>query len=323
MTGQRTPVRDAQHRPATPGAVLLTAGVLFVLAGSLNTAPLDGEPLLPENWTYGAVVAILLLSIALTAMSVYVVWRYPRARLIQVRAPLPRARPTRSGQQRDWRTIALFLLYFAVITALFTAINRLLGPRELPVDNGAAEPADSAPLPQQDVAPPPAEGPDLTPVLLTGLLLLIILLAAGTVLTMRGRKYIRPEAGYGSTTEPEAKTGTGEAQLAAAAQRGLDTITKPAPDPRAAIIACYAEMEAALSEDDATAPHESDTPSEVLARAVSRGHVRPEPAEALVTLFAEARYSAHTMTKDHQAYASNLLRNLLSDVRRMPFAPSS
>lgn len=319
MTGRRAPVREAPHRrTAIPGAVLLTAVLLWALTWSLNTEPLTGEPLLPEYWTSAAVIAIVAVAIALTCLSVYVVWRYPRTRMPRVHAPQPRRPAGGPGRDRDWRTVILFLLYFIVITALFTVINRLMAPNEVVVqDNG--QPTDAAPT-TNDVPPVP-EGPDLTPVLFVGLLILVGLLAIGTILAMRGR---RPQpAAEAFVTVPPEHPHSAEPLLEEAAQRGLNTIRKPATDPRAAIIACYTEMERALSTAEDAAPLESDTPTEVLVRAVAAGYVRRAPAEELVLLFEEARYSSHMMTPAHRDRATDLLRTLLDDVRRAPSEPSS
>ncbi|AEF39146.1 DUF4129 domain-containing protein [Hoyosella subflava] len=312
--GHRAQTRTAQHRPNLPGPVLLTAALLWGLAVSLGSEPPAGDPLLPGQWGHIAVIAVVILAILLTATAVYVVWRYPRSRVLRPLTPLPRRSRGGQARDRDWRAIVLFLLYFAAITVLFVWINRFFGPREMAIENGDDKLDEGEPL---ETLPPAPDGPDISPFLLTSLLILVVLLTVGAILSMRGRRSRQTTT---FTLERPAQH-RHAADLADAAERALDAISKPAHDPRAAIIACYAEMEEALTEADEPAPLESDTPSEVLARAVALGYVTRGPAEELVGLFAEARYSSHTMTAGQQRTAAELLRSLLDDVRRAPSAP--
>jgi hypothetical protein len=117
----------------------------------------------------------------------------------------------------------------------------------------------------------------------------------------------RPEAA--GTADPE--------PLAAAAERGLAEVANPALQPREAIIACYAAMERALAAAPGAAPQASDTPSEVLARAVGNRAISSGSAAALVDLFAEARFSRHTMTEDHREQAERALRSVLTELRSL------
>jgi hypothetical protein len=103
--------------------------------------------------------------------------------------------------------------------------------------------------------------------------------------------------------------------LALAAERGLAEVANPALEPREAIIACYAAMEQALAEAPGAVPQASDTPSEVLARAVGNRTISTASAAALVDLFAEARFSRHTMTEDHRDEAEQALRAVLTELR--------
>ena len=115
-------------------------------------------------------------------------------------------------------------------------------------------------------------------------------------------------AAAGSDSRPE--------PLVVAAQRGLAEVSDLRRGPREAIIACYAAMERALADSPDVAPRDSDTPSEVLARAVQNRALRAGSASALVGLFAEARFSRHVMTEDHREQAERSLRAVLHDLRR-------
>ena len=85
------------------------------------------------------------------------------------------------------------------------------------------------------------------------------------------------------------------------------------PDPRAAIIGCYAAMERSLA--DAGSPAEAaDTPAEVLARATAGGLVRSTSASLLTGLFRRARYSSHPMSEADRAGAREALAQVRADL---------
>ncbi|MCQ4117653.1 DUF4129 domain-containing protein [Rhodococcus tibetensis] len=102
--------------------------------------------------------------------------------------------------------------------------------------------------------------------------------------------------------------------LVRAAEVGLATVVTTQMPPREAIIASYAAMEDALRRAPGAEPRDSDTPSEVLARAVQLGVLHSEAAAPLVRLFAEARFSRHPMDERHRAEAVDLLECVLDDV---------
>jgi hypothetical protein len=113
----------------------------------------------------------------------------------------------------------------------------------------------------------------------------------------------------------DAANAAGSEPLAIAAERGLAEVANPNLPPREAIIACYAAMEQALAGAPNTAPQASDTPSEVLARAVASRALSPANATPLVEVFAEARYSTHLMTEQHRQTAEQALRSVLGELR--------
>ncbi|MDT5008831.1 MAG: hypothetical protein QOH57_448 [Mycobacterium sp.] len=86
-------------------------------------------------------------------------------------------------------------------------------------------------------------------------------------------------------------------------------------EPREAIIACYAAMEDALVEAPGAKPQDSDTPSEVLARAVEHHAIHSGSATELVDLFAEARFSPHVMNEEHRETAVRALELVLDELR--------
>ena len=62
-------------------------------------------------------------------------------------------------------------------------------------------------------------------------------------------------------------------------------------------------------------PLDSDTPTEVLARAVERRRLRADSATELVELFEEARFSPHVMDEHHREAAVRVLRLVLTELQ--------
>jgi hypothetical protein len=135
-------------------------------------------------------------------------------------------------------------------------------------------------------------------------LFIVVVLASGAV-TMYRRRSARPVfADPEPVPDPEPLAGA----LAAGAQA-----LREDPDPRTAIIACYAAMERSLAEAGSPAKA-ADTPAEVLARATADGLVRSSCANTLAGLFRRARYSSHPMTEDDRAAAIEALTEVRADL---------
>ena len=151
------------------------------------------------------------------------------------------------------------------------------------------------------------------------------LLAGSTVLLMMavfvgaaiaGRRQRRRDiAGSPGDEYRPATAAAGPDSLARAAEVGLAEIGDLSREPREAIIACYAAMERELENSPEVVPRESDTPSEVLARAVEHHALRADTATELVDLFEEARFSPHVMTEEHREIAVRVLRLVLAELR--------
>jgi hypothetical protein len=109
----------------------------------------------------------------------------------------------------------------------------------------------------------------------------------------------------------------GPERLARAAELGLEEIGDLSRDPRAAIIACYVAMERGLAHAPGAVPLASDTPSEVLARAVQHHALSADSATELVELFTEARFSPHVMNEAHREAAVQALRRVLTELRSL------
>jgi hypothetical protein len=143
--------------------------------------------------------------------------------------------------------------------------------------------------------------------------LLVVVVVGMVVLRVRNRD-AAPAPPMASDAERE-PVPTGPGSLALAAERGLAEVGDLSREPREAIIACYAAMEHALANAPGAAPLVSDTPSEVLARAVEHEAIHAGSATELVTLFAEARFSTHVMNEGHREAAERALRLVLDELR--------
>jgi hypothetical protein len=119
--------------------------------------------------------------------------------------------------------------------------------------------------------------------------LLLAGLAAAAVRLLRETLAASPTASAPATGEAE------DEALAAALLAGRSALA--GDDARAAIIACYAAMEASLEQVGIIREH-SDSPSDLLRRATSPDLSGDEAqhAAALTELFREARFSTHPMT---------------------------
>jgi hypothetical protein len=140
---------------------------------------------------------------------------------------------------------------------------------------------------------------------LLALFAVVTLAAAALIGYRRRRRGPLPPPGLGA--DPDA------APLAAALAAGARALHSD-PDPRAAIIACYAAMERSLA-DAGSPPRLADTPAEVLSRATEGGLVRSTWAAATLTgLFRQARYSGHPMTEADRATAIDALAQVQADL---------
>jgi len=133
----------------------------------------------------------------------------------------------------------------------------------------------------------------------------VVALAAVALTTYRRRRTI-PRATSEDESDPET------APLVAALAAGARALHED-PDPRTAIIGCYAAMERSLA-DAGSPPRLADTPAEVLGRATAGGLVRSAWAGTLTGLFRQARYGSHPMTEADRATAIGALAQVQADL---------
>ena len=311
-SGTVVETRPAARSVALAGPIMLAG--LVVLAGVAlqgripGVTPTARAEAAESPLAFGAALALLTASVLIMLVSLITAARRPKPGRPGGR-DLPRGVVGEPLRLR-WRALLVAVAAIGVVVLLIGVLGRIaVAPPEQPTVAGEV-PAATAPGEPSEPAPArPPPSRDLSPYLAATAALLVLMAATGAVLARRRG----PEPDSGPPRPPGESEPPAAPPLAVAAERGLAAVEDPSREPREAIIACYAVMERALAGTDA-APLASDTPSEVLARAVRSRAVRADSAEPLVALFAEARFSRHLMTESHRAAAEQALRRVLDEV---------
>ncbi|HEY7222003.1 MAG TPA: DUF4129 domain-containing protein [Micromonosporaceae bacterium] len=293
-----------EERRSRAGRVIAAAACLALAAAGL---PARGGVFLSANvpgWLGRAVVWLptVVLSAATLAMLVALVALVVRRRRRRRDDLWVVQRPR--GQ---WSGLVVVLLLLPVVAVVVLA-TRVVARVAVPAPAGAQSVGPGVSMGAPPTAPPSTGSP--SPVggwILIGVMVVLAVVAGLVVLRWTGR-------GRAGTVAGPARVDAGE--LAVAVQAAVSALeTTRDEDPRAAVIACYAAMEASLRSTRA-APQASDAPTDVLARAVSQGLVRGPAAMRLTQLFTEARYSRHVYTVEHRDQAAEALRVIRAEVAR-------
>jgi hypothetical protein len=265
-----------------------------------------------------AVITLLGASIAIITIAIIATLRQPRT-------PRQRGQPLADSYsgKRAWPSRRALLILAGLILAWLVFVVLLLQLSAL-IDLGhpsattavrTAPASTSAPAPPPAPPPAPQKGGDVFWYLLATTIFLTVLWVAGVVIAWRRhRREPQPQLLGDDAREPEDQPPAPHS-LAVAAERGLAEMGDLSREPREAIIACYAAMEDALANAPGAVPQDSDTPSEVLARAVAHHAIHPGTATELVDVFAEARFSPHVMTEQHREIAVRGLQMVLAELK--------
>ncbi|GAF49804.1 DUF4129 domain-containing protein [Rhodococcus wratislaviensis] len=321
---------DRRVRSRVVHTVALLAAVVTVTL-AVRVAPAPDTPATPSEPGAGATRALVILSaiaVVVAAVALASALRSGRPRVAP--DPPPAGLTGNTGSSVSRRHI----LGWAAFASLLVAATFLLGsvggdgppdrqpsPASPAADDGADRTDESVPT---ETRPPPGivdeTREDLTE-LWTAAAIVGPVLVTVLILGAVARRPLRSRVG--AWTAASSPDGPAASQsLARAAEEGLAVVVAPSLPPREAIIASYAAMEDALQGAPGAEPRESDTPSEVLARAVQLGALRFEAAAPLVRLFSEARFSLHPMGEQHRDEAADLLRRVLDDLERDACSPS-
>lgn len=301
--GTRRPV----GRVAVLLCLLLAAGM--TMRGRMPTS--DGVAPSPDRDSPVSTAAMIaLFSVSMLVMAIALVNRHR-----QPPRPAPRefSEGPRGSRGRWNLRLALIALALLILWLLAVVVRNRLGfgadaKPMVAVPDLPESPPDSAP---GTPAGRPAKRGDTSRLLMATTAALIVMMVIATVATALRRPRLDSVPVSGSA----AVAAEGAEPLAVAAERGLVEVVNPNLEPREAIIASYAAMERALADAPDAAPRASDTPSEVLARAVGNRTLSPGSATELVGLFTEARFSRHVMTEQHRGAAERALRSVLGELR--------
>jgi hypothetical protein len=254
-----------------------------------------------------AVIALLGAAIVIITIAIVATLREPRPAR-QGAQHLDRA----SGGDRKRPSLRMLLIVLGVILAWLIVVVLLLQlsavadyghPSATSVPATAAPGASPAPPPASPPQPPQQPGGDAFWYMFATTMFMLVLWAAGVVVALvRHRRAPKLQPVTGEAAEPAPQHAPHS--LAVAAERGLAEMGDLSREPR----------EDALAHSGAV-PQDSDTPSEVLARAVDHDAIHAGTATELVDLFAEARFSPHVMNEGHREVAVRALQLVLAELK--------
>jgi hypothetical protein len=301
------------HRSRVVAVIVLLIVAAVALHGYLPGA--ERPP--PDRTTshLGSVFAVIAMLVVSMAIIVIAIVTQSRRRPVFYGEGEPRRELPGGRRPLTWRMVLIavaVLIAWLLLVALLSRLNAHLGVDQQPPNAHTPPPVAAKPPQQPDQPEPPSNVFSL----LAGstVLLMMAVFVTAAILGRRQRRRIAPAALPDDEYRP-ATTPSGADPFARAAEVGLAEIEDRTREPREAIIACYAAMERELENSPEIIPRESDTPSEVLARAVEHHALGKDTATELVDLFEEARFSPHVMTEQHRETAVRVLTLVLAELR--------
>jgi len=301
----------------TVAVIVLVLLAIIALRGYLPGAEPAPEPAEPVAGAGSFIAVLAMLAVSFTVIVISIVAQVRR----RTAAPSPGESPREYRSERaglPWRLLliaAAGLLAWLLVVVLLMRWGSDLAVDEVPLTD--QEPDAAPETGRAGTAPPetPTGGGDLFGYLAAATIALLVLSMAATLFSRRRGATVTAIPAGSDAPRPVLPAGP---DLARAAELGLAEIGDRSRDPREAIIACYAAMERELDKSPGTSPQDSDTPSEVLARAVERYALRADSAAELVDLFEEARFSPHVMNEGHRADAVRALRLVQHELQGAP-----
>ncbi|HEY5150438.1 MAG TPA: DUF4129 domain-containing protein [Mycobacterium sp.] len=315
--------------PRTKGPIarVIALGGLLVVLGVALRGRLPGvqqaEPDRPAAGGPAPLIGVIALVSAATlvvAVAIVMSIREPGRPMPAARYDVPGGGAPRG--RRSWRMLLIGLAAILAWLLLNALLTQLRWPESADVPSPPTTPGpapNGEPVPRPPVRQPGGADDHVFWFLAASTAaLMVLILTAAVVVRVRRRRYaasITAPAPAPADGADVSEPASGSESLALAAERGLAEVGDLSREPREAIIACYAAMENALANAPGAAPQDSDTPSEVLARAVEHQALQSGSATELVTLFAEARFSTHVMNEGHRETAERALRLVLDELR--------
>lgn len=289
----------AGPRTGAARGILVVVAVLALLAltsagiAAAGRVSLSSAPLLRGSASTQLIATLLALLVGVVVAA------------LVLRAFYGVGRDPRRGAAR--RRLDPLTVVVGVVLALLLWVvlrNGLVDPPALPrrPDPAPAEPAAGG---------TPTRGESAWTWTTTAAVLALVLAAGAALVWWRSRlaSMAAASVGRGEDEEPDA------AELAAVdlAVRAGQAALSAEGGPRAAVVACYAAMEAQLA-SSGTARGHAETPEELLARTSAAGLVSPGPAATLTRLFGEARFSSHPLGSGERTDAEEALARITSDL---------
>ena len=302
------------HRPHVVAVIVLLIVAAAALHGYLPGAETPSRD--RQTSSLGSLFAVVAMLVVSMAIIVIAIVTQSRNRPVSHGPGEPPREITGERRPLTWRMVLIavaVVIAWLLLVALLSRMNAQLGLEQQPPDAGT--PPSGAPQPPVE-RPDEPEPPSNVFSLIAGSTVLLMMVVF-VVAVIIGRIQRRPATALVSPGDEyrPATTASGPDPLARAAELGLAEAGDLSREPREAIIACYAAMERALEGSPEVVPRESDTPTEVLARAVEHDALRADSATELVELFEEARFSPHVMTEEHREIAVRVLRLVLDELR--------
>jgi hypothetical protein len=302
------------HRPRVVAVIVLLVVAAAALHGYLPGA--ETPPQDRPTTSFGSLFAVVAMLVVSMAIIVIAVVTQSRHRPVSYGPGEPPREMTGQRRPLTWRMILFavaVVIAWLLLVALLSRMNAHLGVEQSLPDAGT--PPSGPPRPPADQPQDPEPSSNVFSLLAgSTVLLMMLVFVTAAIIGRRQRRRVTPVASSVDEYRPAA-TVLGSDPLASAAEVGLAEAGDLSREPREAIIACYAAMERTLENSPDIVPRESDTPSEVLARAVEHHALRADSATELVDLFEEARFSPHVMTEDHRETAMRVLRLVLAELR--------
>jgi hypothetical protein len=302
---------DEQHGPTGFGSATLRIGALAVLlVFAVVAARARAEGALPAvAGPSGGLVIGVIRSVGIAVVTsglLLLVWGR-RVRQRQLVSGAPPKKKQLTAAQRKRVTVSALVGILAALA--YQLLLRTFNPTEQP---------QPPPAPDQPVGPPDASGLGLHNLqshevpqagLGTYLTAFAALVALGALIIVLMRRTVTVEF----EDEPEPASPEAVARAVAAGRAAVQD--RAITDPREAIVACFAAMERALAGlGGDIAPREADTPAEVLTRGLRGAGIPERPAETLLGLFREARFSEHPMHESDRDAADRALTEILASL---------
>jgi Domain of unknown function (DUF4129) len=139
--------------------------------------------------------------------------------------------------------------------------------------------------------------------------LVIVALVVWVLIRDQMRRQAR-RAGRRAPVAPAPRTAD---ELVAALDAGLEELSDTDRDPRRAVIACWVRLEQAAAAAG-TPRHPGDSPTDLVGRLLAEQRVDARVLAALLEVYRQARYAAHTVDDQMRAQARSALQRLRSDL---------